>query len=295
MIISVWKPHSKYIDKKRLFTHYELVDNGEIYNTGSTGHKVIWKCDSKICKYKDKIHSINRYHLNINRSKFCHEKLQICKSCQTTGDRNPKFGDNRSWQQIMGQEQSDKLKKIYKRNFILNNPSKLENVKNKKGQFIISNKSISDIVSESGFFLIEMTGYNKMANLKIKCTNGHIYQTKYIHWKKGSRCMRCYYDTLKIDIEDIGKFEKYSKKVRLLTAITYRKNKELIDPENKKSREYHLDHIYSIADGFKNDVDPKILASIHNLRIIDAMDNLQKGIKSDLTLESLLNLFNVLA
>lgn len=292
MIISVWKPHSKYINRKRVFTHYELVETKSIYNSGTTAYKVIWKCDSEECKYKNKIHSINRHHLNVNRSKFCYENLQICKSCQTTGNRNPRFGDNRSWDQIMGKEKSDKIKQKYKINFTLNNPSKLENVKIKKGQLIITKESINKIITDSGFKLIRMIGHNKMADLEIKCPNNHIYQTKYTHWKRGYRCKRCFYDTLKVDIDDIDRFEKYSKKVRLLTAITYRNNKNLIDPDNKKSKEYHLDHIYSIADGFKNDVEPKVIASMCNLRIIDAKENLQKGIKSDITLESLLNLFN---
>jgi len=54
---------------------------------------------------------------------------------------------------------------------------------------------------------------------------------------------------------------------------------------------YHLDHIYSITDGYINNVDPKIVGSIHNLRFITASENCVKNSKSDISIEELKKLY----
>ena len=86
-------------------------------------------------------------------------------------------------------------------------------------------------------------------------------------------------------------FEKYSRVVRSLTRGVFNRNKKIIDPNGLKeqeSKKYHIDHIYSVSDGFLNDIDPKIISSECNLRVITQVDNLKKGKKSDITLEKLL-------
>lgn len=51
---------------------------------------------------------------------------------------------------------------------------------------------------------------------------------------------------------------------------------------------YHLDHIFSIAEGFKNNVAPWIIGSLINLRMIPALQNISKNSKSDMSIEDLL-------
>jgi hypothetical protein len=137
-----------------------------------------------------------------------------------------------------------------------------------------------------------MVGNNKFSDLNLTCKNGHIYDTKYASFRRGNRCIRCFYDSMMIDIEDIKKFQEYNRKVRLMTSVTYRKNKKIIDPLDLKSKFYHIDHIYSVSDGFKNNIDPKIISSVYNLRIISMKENLKKGSKSDITIELLTEMFN---
>lgn len=50
---------------------------------------------------------------------------------------------------------------------------------------------------------------------------------------------------------------------------------------------YHLDHIYSIFDGFNNHVPPEIIGHINNLRFIPWYENISKNNKSGCTLEEL--------
>ncbi len=291
MIISIWKPYTKSFNKKQRVIYYELFE-GDINKKGTSGYKIIWRCDNTNCLFPNKIHSINRSHLNINRSDKMHENLQICKSCQQKGESNPRYGDKRKWEDIMGKERASILKGVYRINFINNNPSSLEKVKIKKGQFIINFDNVSEYTQKFGYNLNEIDGNNKHAIIKLTCPNNHNSTMKYSSFKKGHRCILCYYDSIRINIEDIRNFEQYSRKVRLLTSISYRKNKNIIDPLNLKSKLYHIDHRYSISDGFKNHIDPIIISSIWNLRLIKSEDNLKKGPKSEITIELLMEKYN---
>ena len=107
MILCVYKP----IRINGEIDNYELVDNNSIYNKGSYFYRVVYKCDGTECKNPDKIYSINRDKLSEKRSKTINEKIQICRSCQTTGINNPRFGDNRKWDELHSAEKSDLLKK----------------------------------------------------------------------------------------------------------------------------------------------------------------------------------------
>lgn len=51
---------------------------------------------------------------------------------------------------------------------------------------------------------------------------------------------------------------------------------------------FHVDHIYSVLDGFKNGIEPAIISHQVNLRILEAKKNSSKGPKSEITLEELL-------
>ena len=54
---------------------------------------------------------------------------------------------------------------------------------------------------------------------------------------------------------------------------------------------YHLDHKYSITEGFKNKVPPKVIGSIYNLEFIPYNVNVSKGTKCSIKLEELYVLF----
>jgi hypothetical protein len=83
--------------------------------------------------------------------------------------------------------------------------------------------------------------------------------------------------------------------VRYLTRFNFNKNLEKIENSKLKlndSKKFHIDHIYSISDGFINNIDYRIIASHHNLRVITKDENLKKGSKSDITSDELLKRYN---
>jgi hypothetical protein len=82
----------------------------------------------------------------------------------------------------------------------------------------------------------------------------------------------------------------YKFQCRRQTAINYKKFKDIINPDNLPLGvcDYQIDHIYSIRHGFENGVDPAVIASLPNLRLLWHTDNKSKHIRSDHTLEELL-------
>jgi hypothetical protein len=86
-------------------------------------------------------------------------------------------------------------------------------------------------------------------------------------------------------------FKKYRRKVYYWTA----KN-DLTELQNYDKRSllgYHLDHKFSITEGFKNNVPPKIIGSIYNLEFIPYNVNTSKGTKCSISLEKLYELLSL--
>lgn len=93
----------------------------------------------------------------------------------------------------------------------------------------------------------------------------------------------------KSDDPEYFEFKKYRRKVYYWTS----KN-DLTQLENHEKRSllgYHLDHKYSITEGFKNKVPPKVIGSIYNLEFIPCNVNTSKGTRCSITLKELYVLF----
>lgn len=49
--------------------------------------------------------------------------------------------------------------------------------------------------------------------------------------------------------------------------------------EKRGFTDHHIDHKYSIWQGFLNKIDPKTIANISNLCMLPYLDNMKKGVK----------------
>jgi hypothetical protein len=87
-------------------------------------------------------------------------------------------------------------------------------------------------------------------------------------------------------------FIQYKKAAHNISRHTYKQYMAEINPNNyiRGTGRYHLGHIYSIFDGFVNNVPLNVISSKHNLQIIPATENLQKSRNSWMTLEELYGL-----
>ena len=93
----------------------------------------------------------------------------------------------------------------------------------------------------------------------------------------------------KPDDPEYVEFKKYRRKVYYWTN---KNDLTQLDNYEKRGRfGFHLDHKYSITEGFKNKVPPKVIGGIDNLEFICYTDNLSKGTKCSITLEKLNELF----
>jgi hypothetical protein len=94
----------------------------------------------------------------------------------------------------------------------------------------------------------------------------------------------------KPDDPEYIEFKKYRRKVYYWTS---KNDLTQLRYHEKRSRGgYHLDHKYSITEGFKNKVPPKVIGSVYNLEFIPYNVNASKGTKCSIKLEELYVLFN---
>lgn len=91
-------------------------------------------------------------------------------------------------------------------------------------------------------------------------------------------------------IDQKSDFERYK---YLVTYFTLKNDLKSLEHFEKRGRaknsteRYQLDHIYSIFDGFHNNVPPEVIGHIANLRFIPWRENGSKNHKSDCSLKEL--------
>ena len=78
--------------------------------------------------------------------------------------------------------------------------------------------------------------------------------------------------------------KSYSRRIRYLTNKVVKEQN--LFPE--RSMTNHVDHMFSILQGFKDGISPEILAHPANLRILPGSENSKKNSKSSISLEDLL-------
>lgn len=87
--------------------------------------------------------------------------------------------------------------------------------------------------------------------------------------------------------EKRNEFKEYTKLVWYYTSLYSNKVHNI----EKRSTEYHLDHRYSIKQGFLDGISPDIIGHCFNLEIVPAKYNLSKGSKCSIGITELLNYF----
>lgn len=88
-------------------------------------------------------------------------------------------------------------------------------------------------------------------------------------------------------------YKVYHTQAELLTRANYKKFKHIIDPDNKRGLDFHLDHRLSRYDGFyryAEKIPPEIIAHPANLKIRTQQENNKKGRRSSLTKSKLYRL-----
>ena len=86
---------------------------------------------------------------------------------------------------------------------------------------------------------------------------------------------------------------EYYNAVKLVTNKNWYEHFYDINPNNlQRSNKLHLDHIYSIREGFKNNIPAEVIGHWTNLRLIPKIENSSKGAKCHKTIEELFEDYN---
>lgn len=95
-------------------------------------------------------------------------------------------------------------------------------------------------------------------------------------------------------LEKLSELQKYRALVKSISAKSYHDHYYKINPQNlPRSRyEYHLDHIYSVEEGFKNNVPPEVIGHYTNLRMLWHLDNSRKNTKCHITVNQLMERYH---
>jgi len=85
-----------------------------------------------------------------------------------------------------------------------------------------------------------------------------------------------------------SEYEIYCRKVWKETYKSLKRYSKKIPNIELRSKKFHLDHKYSIHQGFQNNVNPIIIGHWKNLEIVESVKNLKKYNRCSITLENLI-------
>jgi len=128
-------------------------------------------------------------------------------------------------------------------------------------------------------------------HLHLRCDKGHEIYISWSNFRKGHRCRYCSLinrTKYKNDIERES-YHNYKEYIDKLTNENFCKYYYSINPKELKRayKHYHIDHIYSIMNGFKNNIPAKVIANPTNLQMLWYKDNISKKDNSDITIDEL--------
>jgi len=135
---------------------------------------------------------------------------------------------------------------------------------------------------------------NNNTKLKFICPKGHIFYMTWANFQSGQRCPLCgvesrsginHYKWKDYTNKELQSFKYYkefimSESNRNFGKYYYKINKNSLI---RSKYEYHLDHIYSIMEGFRNNIPPEVLYNPNNLQMMWWKDNIIKQAKSGCT------------
>lgn len=109
--------------------------------------------------------------------------------------------------------------------------------------------------------------------LQTKKENGHIYK-----WTE----------------KELESIQLYRSAVTYYTDKTYEQYKDIINPENLERGVHtnHVDHIFPVILGWRNNIDPKDISHPKNLRMLSSEGNRSKGDRTDMSLDDFYKMIN---
>ena len=143
---------------------------------------------------------------------------------------------------------------------------------------------------------------NALTKISVRCEHG-IFNALPAHLLNGGSCIKCGIDTMlstKInkgiirDPKYINEYELYRKQVWRITNKEFHTHYHKINPDNiRRGLLNHLDHKYSIQQGWQNNISADIIGSWVNLRLLPHKENRSKTNRCLYTKEELIDYYNL--
>lgn len=211
----------------------------------------------------------------------------------------------------------DKQKQFYKDNYGVEWNSQIKEIKTKQVQTLLLT---GNILNENGLTVWQQTSKNRKEDVDDNGLNSFERAIE-LRKSKDENNINSYDKTFtkrKEDIDDNGlnsydraKIKQYITNVNngnwtpkeewpefklYSNAVWKETNKcahllENFDKRGRNSGEYHIDHRYSIFQGFKDKIPSEIIGSIFNLEMIESRVNISKNIQCSITKEELYSLY----
>jgi hypothetical protein len=250
MIKSVWRPKFENVNNVKIINRYDMSDIDVLLSEQKKGWIVIFECD--VCKI-NKPHSTTSHVFFNSKNKYNTKEHQTCRSCRS---KISEYDIKKNYIPF------DKVKKL-----IVGSEYKL--LTNEEEYMSTSNRS--------------------QLKLNIICNNNHELTTTWNNWVKGKRCRECYENNkFENAVKNKNGWGRFKFLVWYYSEKSYKEHYHLINKNNNvRGSEYHLDHRYSLYEGFINNVSPKIIGGYKNLEIIEKYKNLSKGKKCSINLNEI--------
>lgn len=197
--------------------------------------------------------------------------------------RVAKFGVEHHW---MLDEVKQKRKETWLQNYGVDNPAAAEEIKEKIKSTFQQNYGV-----DNPFAAEEIQGKIR-DTLMTRYGVDHISKHSLTHRKQVEGQVGMDYDYYYN--EYLPAFESYRRKAWAATKKQPLETLENFDKRGRGNNGYHLDHVVSISEGFKNNVKPQAIGSIHNLRMLPGRENIAKGTRSDMEINELLEMTGAL-
>jgi len=244
------------IDTKKIIT---------LFNNGKTIKEIsqLYSCNPETIRLRLKNAGINtskkRYNIN-------------CVYCNCEVRKEGKTNTNNQRYKCL------LCNKTFSDNTVLNKKNKLEYHNKIKKLYLVDNLSTTDIS--------RLLGVSSTVPQRILKKYGLTRNISVAIDTKLANNLGLTYDEY---ILTLPVFKKYKRDV---WYYTNKQNLKILPNYEKRGLcgvkgAYQLDHKYSILEGFKNNVDPKIIGNINNLEFIPWKNNRDKGTKCSVSLEEI--------
>lgn len=94
---------------------------------------------------------------------------------------------------------------------------------------------------------------------------------------------------LTVPLSERDGFAAYRKRVNNLTSTSYKRHSDKVNPDGltRSRSDYNVDHVFSVLEGFKQNIPPEMIGHWTNLRMLSVKENRIKDSRCDKTLDQL--------